>query len=454
MPQREADGSTLWDGYVDDVTERKHAEASLTSTTAMLERTGELARVGGWELDVKSMQFTWSKGSFRIYEVDTGVPHSVQQVLTCYAPESQPLLRAAIDECLASGKPWNLELKLMTTKGRLLWVRQYGSAVMLDGKVVKMVGAIQDITEQKEAEAKRASLEAQLRESQKMEAIGTLAGGIAHDFNNIIAAILGNVDLAVMDAEGQAAVLESLHEIRKASTRARDLVQRILAFSRRQPGACKPTTLPVVVEESVRLLRTVLSSRVALQVQCAGNVPDVLADAHHLEQVIMNLVTNALQALGEDKGLISIGLDGVVLDAALAATHPVLGALHARHPGRVARLRVSDDGPGMDSATISRIFEPFFTTKPVGSGTGLGLSVVHGIVQEHEGAIVVDSEPGHGASFTIYLPAATVSSPVAEASASAVVNAAADTGLHILYLDDEPALVSMIKRMLERRVTA
>jgi CheY-like chemotaxis protein len=249
-------------------------------------------------------------------------------------------------------------------------------------------------------------------------------------------------------------LLESLREIRKAGSRARDLVQQILSFSRRQPTARKLISLVAVVEESSRLLRVTLPSRITLDVKCSAEVPDVLADATQMQQVVLNLATNAMQAMQAGPGCIRIQLDAVLLDAALAQAHPALQPLHAKHSGRTVRLVVSDDGPGMDAATVQRVFEPFFTTKPVNEGTGLGLSVVHGIVQAHDGAIEVESQPGNGAIFSIYLPPADGLS----AAPTPVLNkAAAPVAIHtniaqrILYLDDDESLVFLVQRLLERR---
>ena len=259
---------------------------------------------------------------------------------------------------------------------------------------------------------------------------------------------------------------QSLEEIRKAGTRARDLVQQILSFSRRQPTERKPVSLVSIVEESMRLLRATLPARVALAADCAAEVPPVLADARQIEQVIINLAINAMQAMRGAPGRISLHLDALPLDAALADAHPALRPMHAQHAGRVVRLVVSDDGQGMEAAVRERIFEPFFTTKALNEGTGLGLSVVHGIVEVHEGVITVESAVGKGTSFTLYLRAAeaaacgsvaappTAATTTAAATTAATTTAAAPaprTGQHILYLDDDDALVSLTRRLLLRR---
>ena len=358
-------------------------------------------------------------------------------------------------QAISAGGEWRGELCNRRKNGELFWEFAAISGVKGEsGEIEHYIAVKEDITERKKAEAVRDSLEAQLRESQKMQAIGTLAGGIAHDFNNIIATILGNTELARQDVPANSLALESLEEIRKAGSRARDLVQQILSFSRRQPAERKLIALAPIVEESARLLRATLPARLSLEVHCAADVPPVLADATQIQQILLNLATNSMQVMGSGSGRIGIRLDSVMLDAALAGTHPELGALHARHPGRTARLAVSDDGPGIDAAILGRIFEPFFTTKPVGEGTGLGLSVAHGIAQVHEGAIVVDSQAGKGATFTLYLPAAETQSlaPTAkEGDSSAAATDAMGSGQHILYIDDDESLVLLVRRLLGRR---
>ena len=304
--------------------------------------------------------------------------------------------------------------------------------------------AITDISDCKKAEADLRHFEAQLRDIQKMESLGTLAGGIAHDFNNILGAILGNVVLAQGELGPGHPALLSLEEIHKASLRARNLVQQILTFSRREQQALVTQPLRPVVEETRQMLRATLPARVDLDVALTDAPLHVHADATQVQQVLMNLCTNAWHALEDGHGRIALGLEGVVLDE--AAAHE-LGSVP---PGPYAHLWVSDTGRGMDLATRERIFEPFFTTKPVGQGTGLGLSVVHGIVTAHRGAISVDSEPGQGSTFHLYFPVVARHEAQAEALAPLPDNALPGHGEHVLYVDDDEMMVLMVERILER----
>jgi len=329
------------------------------------------------------------------------------------------------------------------------------SNVSIEGSHLYTV-TLRDISEKERAESMRASLEAQVRESQKIAAVGTLAGGIAHDFNNILAAILGNAQLALEDT-GNPKVLESVREIIKAGVRGRDLVQQILSFSRRQITDRKLVSLGPIVQESLRLLRLTLPSNLTLEASCAPATPLVLADSTQIGQIILNLAHNAIQAMRHTSGRIEICVDTISVEEAMRRPNTGLRSMVEAHPGEVVRLAVRDTGPGMDAALLERIFEPFFTTKPVGEGTGLGLSVVHGIVQAHEGAIEVDSAPGKGTTFLVYLPAARVDgAPDALAASDRSTQTAEDSasegrGRRILYLDDDEALTFLVTRLLERR---
>jgi len=346
-------------------------------------------------------------------------------------------------QALHDGNKQRLELTLKSTLGarihaQLDCMRAAGES----GEPIVRI-ALTDITERKQAEANLRGFETQLREVQKMESIGTLAGGIAHDFNNILGAILGNVALARDEVGAGHPALASLDEIHKASLRARDLVQQILAFSRRQPQQLVTQALRPVVEETRKLLRATLPARVELDVMLTDAPLHVHADATQVQQVLMNLCTNAWHALKDGVGRIGVGLDAVVLDAGAAQR---LGGVP---PGPYAHLWVSDTGTGMDAAIRERIFEPFFTTKPVGQGTGLGLSVVHGILTAHHGAIAVDSEPGQGSTFHLYFPAVEALPSVVSPQA-AVPDTLRGHGEHVLYVDDDETMVIMVERILLR----
>lgn len=300
-----------------------------------------------------------------------------------------------------------------------------------------------DLTAKKQAEARRVALETQLRESQKMQAMGTMAGGIAHDFNNILSAILGNVDLAQQDTAPGSASLTSLQEIEKAGRRARDLVRQILTFSRNEPPKRTPLQLAEVVHETARLVKVTLPPSVTMRVTVADTVASVLADATQVEQALLNLCTNAILAVGNRKGLVTMELFNCDV------IQPINGRLWLP-AGKYVCVRVSDNGNGMSSETLDRIFEPFFTTRVVGQGTGLGLSVVHGIMQTHQGAIDVHSALGEGSIFTLYFPSTreVAVPPPAEVVPANVVHG---NGRHVMYVDDDQALVFLISRVLTRK---
>jgi two-component system, cell cycle sensor histidine kinase and response regulator CckA len=300
-----------------------------------------------------------------------------------------------------------------------------------------------DLTASKQAEAQRLALETQLRESQKMQAIGTMAGGIAHDFNNILSAILGNVELARQDTDTHSPAHTSLQEIDKAGRRARDLVRQILTFSRNEQPKRIAIDLREVVQETVRLVRVTLPPGVDLSVSEAAGLPHVLADATQVEQALLNLCTNAILAIGSARGSVQIRMAAQVLDGPTAKRMGV-------EAGDYVALSVQDTGNGMDEATLQRIFEPFFTTRQVGQGTGLGLSVVHGIMQTHLGGIDVQSRPGQGSTFHLYFPASPTrqTAPVAEVSPPSVAHG---QGKRVMYVDDDQALVFLVERVLRRR---
>jgi two-component system, cell cycle sensor histidine kinase and response regulator CckA len=441
----DADGALVSRKVVSDITERKAIQEKLRYSQSLLQTAGKMAQVGGWAIRLPHNEMMWSDEIFAILDFPKGVaPPPLAEALSLYPPASYEIISGAIKSCARDGTPFDCQLEIFTAKRRRLDVRALGQAVRDEsGNITGIEGAFQDISEQKKAEQAQASLEAQLRESQKMEALGTLAGGVAHDFNNILGTILGNAELARNDARANWQALVSLDEIQKAGHRARDLVQQILSFSRRQPTSRRVISLPSVVQESARLLRATLPGAVRIEYGFAADTPSIMADPTQVQQVLLNLGANAEHAMEGRSGSIDIRVEGITLDEASARFD-----LNLR-PGRYARVTVSDTGHGMDAATQRRIFEPFFTTKPAGKGTGLGLSVAHSIMRTHQGAIVAHSEPGKGSRFELYFPRAraVAAAPGTTEDAGPVSEG---RGQHILYLDDDEAQVFLIKRMLER----
>ncbi len=311
----------------------------------------------------------------------------------------------------------------------------------LDGDIITVFA--RDLTARKKIETQRNVLETQLRESQKMQAVGTMAGGIAHDFNNILSAILGNVELAKQDAGEQSPALTSLLEIEKAGRRARDLVRQILTFSRNETTIRTTLHLAEVVHETARLIKVTLPPSIDLVVDIEDKVPPVMADATQIEQALINLCTNAMHAIGTQRGTIFVKLGSTY-------TMPLRKERRGKSRGHHVILAVRDTGVGIDPETMERIFEPFFTTKPVGQGTGLGLAVVHGIMRTHQGSVGVQSTPGKGSGFTLYFPPAklaALATPV-PVEPSKVVEG---KGKHVMYVDDDEALVFLVDRVLTRK---
>ena len=415
-----------------DLTERNRTEQARALLASIVENS-EDAIIGK---DLGSVITSWNKGAQAIFGY--GAREVIGQSILKLIPEDRLREEFGILQHIRRGQSVeHYETVRKTRDGRLIDVSISISPIRdARGAIVGSSKIARDITRTK-------LLETQLRESQKMEAIGTLASGIAHDFNNILGTVMGNAELARQDAGENQAVQESLGEIRKASVRARDLVNQILTFGRRQATSRVRLPLPPAIEESARLLRATLPSRIEVRVDCAPGTPDVLADATQVQQVLLNLGSNAAHAMQGLAGLIGISVCPVELDAAAAQLAGVPAA------GAYARVTVSDNGHGMDESTMLRIFDPFFTTKPKGEGTGLGLSVVRNIMRDHDGCIHVFSEPGKGTRFELHFPA-TGQSAAAPVQIGRVTDEAT-CGLRVMYIDDDESVRFVVTRMLAKR---
>lgn len=428
-----------------DITERKRADQELRSLAQRLFLATKSARLGIWELRLNDNTLVWDARMHELYGVDPGNFGGRRQDWEDRVhPDDRAHMRAVFANALVGSGEYRAEFRIVRPDGQPRNVETYGVVQFnAEGTAERIIGVNWDITERKQTALKQQRLEAQVRQSQKLEAIGTLASGIAHDFNNVLGAILGNTELALLDIDDRTAALTSLQETRKAAHRGRDLVRRIVAFGRPQEHQARATRLEPVLEEAVKLVRAALPIGAEIQRQFASTTPSVVVDSSQITQVVLNLCTNAYQSLPNGKGIVNVELEEQHLGGDAGLRNPNLRS------GRYVCLRVRDNGCGIDPGIAERIFEPFFSTKPLGEGSGLGLYVAHNIVQAHGGAICVDSTVGVGTTFHVYLPidsavhAEPTTAPVAATSS-------APNSRHILYVDDEEPLVFLTQRLLER----
>lgn len=363
-------------------------------------------------------------------------------------PDDREMVWETVQKKLALDLPFQLVYRIQTLSGEIKWVWEQGIGINdSEGKLIALEGFITDITEHKLAEQENEKLQAQLRTVQKMEAIGTLAGGIAHDFNNLLSPIIGYTELAIETLTAKSTVTKDLKQVLKASERAKDLVKQILSFSHHSDHERKPVQINLIVNEALKLLRASIPSTIEVRQNINSNCGYVMADPTQMHQIIMNLCTNAYHAMREKGGILHVRLEKVSFDAEQAN-------LVSINAGSYIKLEVIDTGYGMNEHTIERIFEPYYTTKSEDEGTGLGLSVVHGIVRSHDGGITVSSTPNEGTKFTIYLPR------VSTASTQLGIDMVEPIPLgneHILLIDDEESIVQMETSLLENlgyKVTA
>ena len=348
-------------------------------------------------------------------------------------PDDRDRVVAEFERCRTESAPLDVEYRYRRNEREWIWIHDRGFFERdTEGRTVRLYGTMADATAHHETEA-------QLRQAQKMETVGTLAGGIAHDFNNQLTGIIGHLDLLEHALGAGDERIEHARTARIAAERCAELTRGLLAFSRRLHSQAAPASLDETVLESVRLLRRVLPANIHVVTELGNDVPVALIDVTQIQQVIMNLCVNARDAMP----------DGGTLTLTTAAG--TIGEQEARHPdakpGRWARLRVKDDGQGIPQEVLPRVFEPFFTTKPVGLGTGLGLAMVYGIVSKHGGWVEVDSQEGKGTTFEIWLPAAPADS-APHATPQPAGEAPRSSGELVMVVDDEPVLRQLACRAL------
>jgi PAS domain S-box-containing protein len=424
-------------GVVVDITDLKGTEEKLRSNVAFLQNLMDAMPYPVFYKDTGGRYL----GCNRVFEQFFGTLRKDIVGKTVYdlSPKDLADRHASADrELLSNPGTQSYEAAVQSTDGlRHEVIFHKATFCSPDGRLAGLIGSVLDVTKLKQAEEERRSAETQLRQAQKMEALGTLAGGIAHDFNNILGIIFGYTELARWSISDNLPVTEKLDEVLKAANRAKDLVKQILAFSRQGEIEKKPVQVSLVFEEALKMLRATIPSTIDIRSDISSR-STVLGDPTQIHQVLMNLCTNAVHAMRDQVGTLEVTLVDIFLEPKLGDPYSEL------HEGLHVQLIVKDTGHGIGPAIMDRIFDPFFTTKEAGVGTGLGLSVVHGIVKGHGGVIEVESEPGKGTMFKVLFPAAE-----SAFSSDGVEPSLPQGHERILVVDDEPGLATAIGDMLE-----
>ncbi|HET7535695.1 MAG TPA: PAS domain S-box protein, partial [Candidatus Didemnitutus sp.] len=428
-----------------DITERKLAELALAESAERLKIALDVSRLGVWRRNLVTGVTEWDERMFEISGRDParGVP-SYEEFIASVVPEDRVAVDTAWRNFVAGTGPFDVQFEMRRADGE---VRQIAAQATLHrdemGQPVWIVGVDADMTEFTRAREESGRLREQLRQAHRMETLGTLAAGVAHDFNNLLTGINGFIDLGAASLPPDHEAVELLKQARRGAGSARDLVKRILAFSRRIPDQERQiVSLATLIRDTAPLITAGLPAQVTLSLQVDQNVPPVRVDLGQIQQVLLNLCVNGAHAIGDRSGSIRIGLIGRVMQGAME------GHFTGRvQPGPYACLSVSDTGSGMSPEVCARIFEPFFTTKKAGEGTGLGLAMAQDIVTEHGGFIAVRSQLGRGTTFEIFLP--TV---VGEAALPVEVPTARvrGRGERVLVLDDEPSITQVAEQALRQ----
>ncbi len=420
--------------------ERKRTEEALRESGQRLEQSQTIAHLGSWELDLSDLAdvnknpLWWSDEAYRIFGYE---PRSVQVTnelfFSVVHKDDRARIEAAVARSLQDGTPYLIEHRIIRRDGTERVVREQSTIVRDDeGTPRRMMGTVIDVTDERR-------LQDQLRQAQKMEAVGRLAGGMAHDFNNLLTAVLATSDLLAAELPAKTPHRDDIDIIRAAASRGADLVKKLLAFSRQQPVVLDAVPLEALLADFIRLARRVVPEDVEVVLQVRAKRAIVRADPAAVEQMLMNLVTNARDAMPTGGRL--------VLEIDRSTVSPTqIQTWGFGEPGEYVTLSVMDTGHGMDAETMRRVFEPFFTTKGVGQGTGLGMAMVYGLVKQHEGYVSVESEPGRGTTVRIFFPATEAGSASARVQEPATRPGKGET---ILVVEDDATLRKSARRVLE-----
>jgi PAS domain S-box-containing protein len=419
-----------------DITQHKTVEEQLRRSQSSLQKSQEIAHLGSYELNIPySPSDYWSDEIFRIFGLDpkTGTMNIEEAINSIVHPDDKDTVRRVIEKAIDEGEAFDFECRIVRPGGNIRRVRSMGGPLLdKSGRVIKLIGTLADVTD-------RWHLENQLRQAQKMEAIGKLAGGVAHDFNNLLTVIQGYSEMLLDKVPADTPAREMIGEVRKAADRAAALTHQLLAFSRRQVLAPVVLDINALIGDINRMLQRLIGEDIHIKTYLSHDLWRVKADASQVEQVIMNLAVNARDAMPGGGDLI-ISTDNIWLNEERLKDYEEV------KPGAYAMLTVTDTGTGMDEDTVAHIFEPFFTTKEIGKGTGLGLATVYGIVKQSDGHIEVNSLPG-STTFRIYLPRAEEADLLKRHSGSANFSSKGDET--ILVAEDEEGVRSLVCLILQ-----
>ena len=432
---------------VRDVSEARSQEHERRRNELRLREAQQLARLGNMELDIANAAMYWSDELFRLFGLEPGsAAADMRLFLSLVHPEDRDDLEMAMDALIRQGSLHEQPYRLLPQTGQQAW---HYVRFIVDrddsGRALRLLATVQDITQQHLLEETRRRMEEKLDQIRKLETIGSVSSAIAHDFNNILTPIIGFTDLGLEENDNTSSVHEHLQQVRRGASRARELVSRILSFSDSPQHEPHPVNLRRVAEEVLGLISVRAGRRIRLELANEAGELHVMADATQLHQVLLNLCTNALQAIGTGEGRIELRLEQISVDLGLLDRLPSLKL------GPHAVISVADDGRGIDRQELEVIFEPFFSSRK-GSGNGIGLSVVHGIVLSHGGEIEVESRPGKGSCFRVYLPLCRteVVEPHEYVHSMDADDAQLAGNEHILFVDDEPDINSLVIQQLDR----